>query len=97
MSEEYTAETRPWRTLFHIINVHEHDGVFARVPGWNSRIAILIPWEQIAPEIHDKIVLDGRYYGNLCLGAESWEDLNPYINEAPIQLTDEELKEELGF
>lgn len=86
-----TPQNRRWRTVFRIIDVHEVDGVFAVVPGWNHRIAVLIPWDQVAESIRPKIKVGDRCYGNVCLGADSWEDLVPFINEYPHQYTDAEL------
>ena len=89
-----TPQNRRWRTLLRVIDVHEHDGVFVVIPGWNSRIAVLIPWDQVALAIRPKVRVGVRCYGNVCLGAESWEDLVPFINEVPPQYTDAELAED---
>ena len=75
-----TITTRRWRTMFHIIYISETDGVWARVPAFAGGIAVFLSWQQIAPEIRSKIVVDGRYHGQAAIGADSYEDLNAYID-----------------
>lgn len=87
--EGFTPETRRWRTLFHIIYLHVGDGVWARIPGFDTRIAVLIPWEQIAPEIRFKIKVGDRCYGLAAIGAPSFKELYAYINEYPKQFDTE--------
>ena len=50
---------------------------------------------QIAPEIRDQIKWDHHYHGLAAIGAETYEGLNIYINEAPQhELTKEELDQD---
>ena len=95
ISQKETAETRLWRTLFHVIYIHDVDGVWVRVPGFDSNIAVRVQWYQISPEIRDQIKLDHYYHGLAAIGAETYEGLNIYINEAPHhELTKEELDQD---
>ena len=95
IQEKITPETRLWRTLFHVIYIHEVDGVWVRVPGFDTNIAVRVPWCQIAPEIRDQIKWDCHYHGLAAIGAETYEGLNIYINEAPHhELTQEELDQD---
>jgi hypothetical protein len=99
IDEGITPETRRWRTLFHIIYIHHFDGVWVRIPGFDCKIAVLVPWEQIAPEIHSKLKVEDHYYGLAALGAPTHEGLCIYINEYPEypkQYTDAESEDGLG-
>jgi hypothetical protein len=77
-----TPATRRWRTMFRVISVHECDGVWAVIPPWSGRLAVLIPWEQVAPKLRSKIEVGGRYHGLAAIGCEHYWQLFAYINEA---------------
>lgn len=83
----YTAKTRPWRTLFHVIyityNENEIEEAWVRVPAWSSNLAVRIDWWRMTTEVRDDLTLDKRYYGTACIGAETYEGLDIYINELP--------------
>jgi hypothetical protein len=95
---DYTAETRPWRTIFHIIYAYEFEGEicewFVCLPGWSCNLAVRITPDNISPEIRDRIKVGNRYYGMACIGADRYEDLNIFINEVPSQYTNTQLDED---
>ena len=82
-AEGDTPTTRRWRTMFHVVYWNKFDGVWVRIPAWSGDLAVRIPWEQIAPELHDTITyhIQERFHGLACIGCDSYKDLNAYINE----------------
>ena len=68
--------------------------MWVRVPGFDSNIAVRITRDQFAPEIQNQIECNRRYYGMAAIGAETYEGLNIYINEAPKEPTKEELDQD---
>ena len=96
MNERRSYETRPWRTLFQVIYIwrnpeNEIREVWVLIPGWDSNLAVRIEPEQITPDILATLTVGHRYYGRACIGAETYDGLNIFINEAPAkQYTDEE-------
>jgi hypothetical protein len=76
---------KKWRSLIHVIYVskHERDGFWARIPAWESEVAVQIRWDQVQIDIRPYIKVDARLHGLVCLGAEHWSDLNVYMNEFP--------------
>ena len=91
LDEGITPETRRWRTLFHVIYIHDFDGVWVRVPGFDGNIAVRVPWEQIDPDDPPKIKVNDRCYGLAAIGADDYKGLCAYINEYPKQYTNAEL------
>jgi hypothetical protein len=59
--------------------------VWVRIPGFDGSIAVLVPWEQIAPEIRSKLKVEDHCYGLAAIGASTHEGLCIYINEYPKQ------------
>lgn len=79
-AEGDTPKTRRWRTMFHVIYIG-NQGVWMRIPAWSSWIAVMIPWDQIAPELRANMQVDNRYHGLACIGCNSYMELNAFINE----------------
>jgi hypothetical protein len=81
--EEFAGRFRPhrksWRTLIRVEDV-EREGprggyFYVVLPGWNDRIKVRIPFDDVPEEIRPLVEVDRRFHAQVNVGAQQHEEL----------------------